>query len=145
MHRPQCFEEKAEADSNRSPSALTSVLPPPFCPSLISLTVSVDVKHHVYLLTYCFPLFTHLPTSNVCYDSFKALYIHPHSALFHIMFDVYISLIPCVYPCVPQSLSEIAEDRDRHRLDESAADPAELHPVKGSYPFSVNPVQQTDD
>ena len=24
---------------------------PPFCPSLISLMVSVDVKHHVYLLT----------------------------------------------------------------------------------------------
>ena len=29
-------------------------LPPPFSPSLISLAVSVDVKHHVYLLTYCF-------------------------------------------------------------------------------------------
>ena len=26
--------------------------PPPFSPSLISLMVSVDVKHHVYLLTY---------------------------------------------------------------------------------------------
>ena len=25
--------------------------PPPFSPSLISLMVSVDVKHHVYLLT----------------------------------------------------------------------------------------------
>ena len=25
-------------------------LPPPFSPSLISLMVSVDVKHHVYLL-----------------------------------------------------------------------------------------------
>ena len=25
---------------------------PPFSPSLISRTVSVDVKHHVYLLTY---------------------------------------------------------------------------------------------
>ena len=25
---------------------------PPFSPSLISLMVSVDVKHHVYLLTY---------------------------------------------------------------------------------------------
>ena len=28
--------------------------PPPFSPSLISLMVSVDVKHHVYLLTYVF-------------------------------------------------------------------------------------------
>ena len=28
---------------------------PPFCPSLISLMVSVDVKHHVYLLTYVKP------------------------------------------------------------------------------------------
>ena len=27
-------------------------LPPPFFPSLISLMVSVDVKHHVYLRTY---------------------------------------------------------------------------------------------
>ena len=27
-------------------------LPPPLSPSLISLMVSVDVKHHVYLLTY---------------------------------------------------------------------------------------------
>ena len=32
------------------PSPLTLV-PPPFSPSLISLMVSVDVKHHVYLLT----------------------------------------------------------------------------------------------
>ena len=34
-----------------SPSSPTSILPPPFSPSLISLMVSVDVKHHVYLLT----------------------------------------------------------------------------------------------
>ena len=34
-----------------SPSSLTSIPPPPFSPSLISLMVSVDVKHHVYLLT----------------------------------------------------------------------------------------------
>ena len=34
-----------------SPSSPTSIPPfPPFCPSLISLMVSVDVKHHVYLL-----------------------------------------------------------------------------------------------
>ena len=26
--------------------------PPPFSPYLISLMVSVDVKHHAYLLTY---------------------------------------------------------------------------------------------
>ena len=33
-----------------SPSSPTSVPPsPPFSPSLISLMVSVDVKHHVYL------------------------------------------------------------------------------------------------
>ena len=31
---------------------------PPFSPSLISLMVSVDVKHHVYLLTY-FTFHTH--------------------------------------------------------------------------------------
>ena len=38
-----------------SPSSPTSLGPtpfPPFSPSLISLMVSVDVKHHVYLLTY---------------------------------------------------------------------------------------------
>ena len=29
---------------------ITSIPPPPFSPSLISLMVSVDVKHHVYLL-----------------------------------------------------------------------------------------------
>ena len=35
-----------------SPSSPTSIPPsPPFSPSLISLMVSVDVKHHVYLLT----------------------------------------------------------------------------------------------
>ena len=33
-----------------SPSTPTPY-PPPFSPSLISLMVSVDVKHHVYLLT----------------------------------------------------------------------------------------------
>ena len=33
-----------------SPSYLTSIPPPPFSPSLISLMVSVDVKHHVLLL-----------------------------------------------------------------------------------------------
>ena len=32
-----------------SPSSPSSI--PPFSPSLISLMVSVDVKHHVYLLT----------------------------------------------------------------------------------------------
>ena len=31
--------------------------PPPFSPSLISLVVSVDVKHHVYLLMGLLPLF----------------------------------------------------------------------------------------
>ena len=35
--------------------------PPPFSPSLISLVVSVDVKHHVYLLMGLLPLF--LPPS----------------------------------------------------------------------------------
>ena len=36
-----------------SPSPPTSIPPPPpFSPSLISLMVSVDVKHHVYLLYY---------------------------------------------------------------------------------------------
>ena len=35
-----------------SPSSPTSIPPsPPIFPSLISLMVSVDVKHHVYLLT----------------------------------------------------------------------------------------------
>ena len=35
-----------------SPSSPTSIPPSPkFSPSLISLMVSVDVKHHVYLLT----------------------------------------------------------------------------------------------
>ena len=32
-----------------SPSPPTSITPSPFSPSLISRTVSVDVKHHVYL------------------------------------------------------------------------------------------------
>ena len=35
--------------------------PPPFSPSLISFMVSVDVKHHVYLLTYAFQ---HLPPNS---------------------------------------------------------------------------------
>ena len=36
-----------------SPTSHTSIPPfTPFSPSLISLMVSVDVKHHVYLLTY---------------------------------------------------------------------------------------------
>ena len=35
-----------------SPSSPTSIPPSPFSPSLISLMVSVDVKHHVYLLNY---------------------------------------------------------------------------------------------
>ena len=35
----------------QSPSPPTSVPTHPFSPSLISRTVSVDVKHHVYLLT----------------------------------------------------------------------------------------------
>ena len=49
--------------------------------------------------------------------------------------------------CVPvcSSLSEIAEDRDRHPLRRNCRWPVKLHPVKGSYSFSVNPVQQTDD
>ena len=33
-----------------TPSPPTSIPLPPFSPSLISRTVSVDVKHHVYLL-----------------------------------------------------------------------------------------------
>ena len=32
------------------PSSPTSIPPSPFSPSLISLMVSMDVKHHVYLL-----------------------------------------------------------------------------------------------
>ena len=35
-----------------SPSSHTSIPPSPFSPSLISLMVSVDVKHHVHLLTF---------------------------------------------------------------------------------------------
>ena len=34
-----------------SPSSPTSIPLPPFSPSLISLMVSVDVMHHVYLLS----------------------------------------------------------------------------------------------
>ena len=37
-----------------SPSSPTSIPLLPFPPSLISLMVSVDVKQHVYLLTYVF-------------------------------------------------------------------------------------------
>ena len=36
---------------------------PPLSPSLISLMVSVDVKHHVYLLTYLLPPSLSPPTS----------------------------------------------------------------------------------
>ena len=48
--------------SDRSPSSTTTIHPfpphpphphPPSSPSLISLIVSVDVKHHVYLLGHC--------------------------------------------------------------------------------------------
>ena len=35
--------------------------PPPFSPSLISLVVSVDVKHHVHLLTPPYPLLPPFP------------------------------------------------------------------------------------
>ena len=38
--------------SPSSPTSIPSPPPPPFSPSLISLMVSVDVKHHVYLRTY---------------------------------------------------------------------------------------------
>ena len=41
-----------------SPHFHTPSPPPPFSPSLISRTVSVDVKHHVYLLT----IYTHAQT-----------------------------------------------------------------------------------
>ena len=41
--------------SSSSPSSPTSIPPPPFTPSLISLMVSVDVKHHVYLLVIIMP------------------------------------------------------------------------------------------
>ena len=34
-----------------APSSPTSIPPSPFTTSLISLAISVDVKHHVYLLT----------------------------------------------------------------------------------------------
>ena len=34
------------------PLSPTSILPSPFFPSLISLVVSVDLRYHVYLLTY---------------------------------------------------------------------------------------------
>ena len=45
---------------------LTPLLPPtPFSLSLISLMVSVDVKHHVYLLTPHLPSL--LPVSNTPY------------------------------------------------------------------------------
>ena len=39
-----------------SPSSPTSIPIPPFSPSLISLMVSVDVKHHVYLLYLLTPV-----------------------------------------------------------------------------------------
>ena len=35
------------------PSSPTSIPPSPFSPSLISLVVSVGLKHHVYLLFSC--------------------------------------------------------------------------------------------
>ena len=37
----------------------TSIPPAPFSPSLISLMVSVDVKHHVYLLWTLSAMFTY--------------------------------------------------------------------------------------
>ena len=51
-HRCRIFEGiKALHFSLAPPSSPTSIPPcPPFSPSLISLMVSVDVKHHVYLL-----------------------------------------------------------------------------------------------
>ena len=40
---------------SQSPSSPISIPPSPFSPSLISLMVSVDVKHRVYLLAYSPP------------------------------------------------------------------------------------------
>ena len=57
-----------------SPSSPTSIPPPPppphspFSPSLISLMVSVDVKHHVYLLTF---LQLHLPALDLSWALLK--------------------------------------------------------------------------
>ena len=51
-------------------------------PSLISLMVSVDVKHHVYLLTYllCHPPQSHTQAAIVC-ECLRALGAHPaHTA-----------------------------------------------------------------
>ena len=55
--------------SKHFPHLHNPLILPPFSPSLISLTVSVDVKHHVYLLTYFSYL---LPTLNA-----KWLLPHP--------------------------------------------------------------------
>ena len=46
------------------PYSLPPFLQPPFSPSLISLVVSVDVKHHVYLLIPPYPLPSLLPVPN---------------------------------------------------------------------------------
>ena len=64
-----------------SPSSPPQYPFPPFSPSLISLMVSVDVKHHVYLLTYLrinsflFPKSIDLP----CFPFRAAVYIRPKS------------------------------------------------------------------
>ena len=61
-----------------SPSSPTSI--PPFSPSLISLVVSVDVKHHVYETGKGQPrltsFFTRLPNSDVASSSLMVLYVH---------------------------------------------------------------------
>ena len=50
---PETLYKHCKVPISFHPSSPTSIPPPPaFSPSLISLMVSVDVKHHVYLV-YC--------------------------------------------------------------------------------------------
>ena len=64
---------------------------PPFSPSLINPMVSVDIKHHVYLLT-CRYLFPFLPTD----IERSVMYLRPAS--------VSVTLFVCFSACLPAHL-----------------------------------------
>ena len=66
-----------------SPSSHTSIPPfTPFSPSLISLMVSVDVKHHVYLLIEWAACSTGV-VRHMCNRASLAADLAPHDCLLH--------------------------------------------------------------
>ena len=65
--------------------------PPPFSPSLISRTVSVDVTHHVYWLQTCYFTLVLFPVT-MNYSARSSFRPHPHPTLF-LSIRIFISLL----------------------------------------------------